>query len=180
MDCSPPGFSVHRVLQARILEWLAMPFSRGSSWPLGWIWVFCIAGRLLTIWATKEALFLVWVILNSSFSLTLPLHTWTASNSCCLWDLYQSDHFPSSPLLSTWSKPKLSCQNYFNSFLTGLSTSTFTSLQFILKSTLTPEWHCYDLKQGFPGDSMVRNLPANEGDTGLIPRPGRFHMLQSN
>ena len=33
MDCSPPGSSVHRILQARILEWVAMPFSRGSSQP---------------------------------------------------------------------------------------------------------------------------------------------------
>ena len=33
MDCSPPGSSVHRILQARILEWIAMPSSRGSSRP---------------------------------------------------------------------------------------------------------------------------------------------------
>ena len=33
MDCSPPGFSVHRILQARILEWVGIPFSRGSSQP---------------------------------------------------------------------------------------------------------------------------------------------------
>jgi len=33
---------------------------------------------------------------------------------------------------------------------------------------------------GFPGDSVVKNLPANAGDTGLIPDPGRFHMPQSN
>ena len=33
MDCSPPGSCVHRILQARILEWVAIPFSRGSSWP---------------------------------------------------------------------------------------------------------------------------------------------------
>ena len=33
MDCSPPGSSVHRILQARILEWVALPFSRGSSLP---------------------------------------------------------------------------------------------------------------------------------------------------
>ena len=32
-DCSPPGFSIHGILQARILEWLAMPSSRRSSWP---------------------------------------------------------------------------------------------------------------------------------------------------
>ena len=32
MDCSPPGSSVHGILQARMLEWVAIPFSRGSSW----------------------------------------------------------------------------------------------------------------------------------------------------
>ena len=33
---------------------------------------------------------------------------------------------------------------------------------------------------GFPGDSVVKNLPASPGDTGLIPDPGRSHMPQSN
>ena len=55
MDCSPPGFSVHGILQARILEWLAMPSSRGSSRTREWTRVSCIAGRFFTIWATKEA-----------------------------------------------------------------------------------------------------------------------------
>ena len=36
MDCSFPGFSVHEILQARILEWVDMPSSRGSSWPRDW------------------------------------------------------------------------------------------------------------------------------------------------
>ena len=36
MDCSPPGSSVHGILQARILEWVAIAFSRGSSWPRDW------------------------------------------------------------------------------------------------------------------------------------------------
>ena len=35
MDCSPPGSSVHGILQGRILEWVAMPFSKGSSWHRG-------------------------------------------------------------------------------------------------------------------------------------------------
>ena len=51
---SPPGFSVHGILQARILEWVAIPFSRGSSWPKNWSEVSCIAGRFFTIWATRE------------------------------------------------------------------------------------------------------------------------------
>ena len=55
MDRSPPGSSVHGILQARILEWITIPFSRGSSQPRDQTWVSCIAGRLFTIQATREA-----------------------------------------------------------------------------------------------------------------------------
>ena len=55
MDCSPPGSSVHGILQARILEWVAMPSSRGSSQSTDQTQVSCIAGRFFTIWATREA-----------------------------------------------------------------------------------------------------------------------------
>ena len=46
--------SVHGILQARILEWVAMPSSRESSQSRDRTWVSCFAGRLLTIWATRE------------------------------------------------------------------------------------------------------------------------------
>ena len=55
MDCSPPGSSVHRVLQARILKRVVTPFSRGSSRPRDQSQVSCTAGRFFTIWATREA-----------------------------------------------------------------------------------------------------------------------------
>ena len=61
IDCSPPGSSVHRILQARILEWAAMPSSRGSSQPRDGIYVSHIAGRFFTIWATREVLLAVWL-----------------------------------------------------------------------------------------------------------------------
>ena len=48
MDCSPLGFSVHGILQARILEWVAMPSSRGSSQPRDQTWVSCITGGFFT------------------------------------------------------------------------------------------------------------------------------------
>ena len=53
-DCSPPGSSVHGILQPRILEWVAISSSRGSSWPRDQTQVSCIAGRFFTIWATWE------------------------------------------------------------------------------------------------------------------------------
>ena len=40
MDCSLPGSSVHGILQARVLEWVTIPFFRGSSWPKVWTWVY--------------------------------------------------------------------------------------------------------------------------------------------
>ena len=49
MDCSPPGSSVHRILLARILEWVVIPFSRGSSQLRDRTWVSCIADRFFTI-----------------------------------------------------------------------------------------------------------------------------------
>ena len=55
MDCSPPGSSVHEISQASILEWVASPFSSGSSWPRNQTRVSCIAGGFFIIWATKEA-----------------------------------------------------------------------------------------------------------------------------
>ena len=56
MDYGPSGSSVHGILQARILEWVAIPFSRGSSQPRDWTQVSCIASRFFTLWATREAL----------------------------------------------------------------------------------------------------------------------------
>ena len=56
MDCSLPGSSVCGILQARVLEWVAISFSRGSSWLRNRTQVSSTAGRCLTIWATREAL----------------------------------------------------------------------------------------------------------------------------
>ena len=55
MDCSPPSSSVHGILQARILEQAAIPFSRESFQLRDQIWVSRIAGSFFTIWATREA-----------------------------------------------------------------------------------------------------------------------------
>ena len=53
--CDSMDYTVHGILQARILEWIAIPFSRGPSQPRDWTQVSCIAGGFLTSWATREA-----------------------------------------------------------------------------------------------------------------------------
>ena len=59
MDCSPRGSSIHRILQAKILEWVAMPSFRGSYWPRDWTCVSCVsctASELFSHWAIREVL----------------------------------------------------------------------------------------------------------------------------
>ena len=54
MDCSLPAPLFMGNLQAEILEWVAVPFPRGSSQPRDWTQVSCISGGFFTIWATRE------------------------------------------------------------------------------------------------------------------------------
>ena len=62
--CDPMDYTVHGILQARILEWVAYSFSRGSSRPTNQTGVSCIAGGFLTSWATREALICKMGIIN--------------------------------------------------------------------------------------------------------------------
>ena len=89
--CNPMDYIVHGILQARILEWVPFPFSKGSFQPRDRTQVSCIASRFFTSWATSE------------------------------------------------------------------SVKTYGPL-------------------GFPGGSVVKDLPANAGDMGSVPHLGRSHM----
>ena len=55
MDYTPPGSSVHGILQARILEYIAISFSKGYSQPRDWTPISCMASKFFTIWVTREA-----------------------------------------------------------------------------------------------------------------------------
>ena len=68
MDCSLPDSSLHGILQARILKWVAIPFSRGSSWPRNWIQVSCITGGFFTNWAIRVAPSPLHILINASLS----------------------------------------------------------------------------------------------------------------
>ena len=77
MNCSPPASSVHGILQARILEWVALSFSRGSSQPRDWTHISWIGRWILYHWATSEAL----------------------AHNICLHFYRPTAHFPSEPFL---------------------------------------------------------------------------------
>ena len=67
--CNPMVYTVHGILQSRILEWVVFPLSRGPSQPRDWTWVSHIVGRFFTSWGTSEALERFFT--NSSLELTL-------------------------------------------------------------------------------------------------------------
>ena len=88
MDCSPPGSPVHGILQARILEWVAMLSSRESYQPRNWTQVSRIAGEFFTIWAIREAPLFSWgkALMESWHHKN---YFWNYSNSLSFlqWDL---------------------------------------------------------------------------------------------
>ena len=83
MGCSPPGSSVHGILQARILEWVAIFYSRRSSWPRDWTHVSCIGKWILYCWATRE----VFGTLSKSFNVLewVILWQWCFRNPSLVW-----------------------------------------------------------------------------------------------
>ena len=83
LDYSPPGSSVHWILQTRILEWVATSFYRGASWPRDQTQISCIAGRFFTVWATRAALP---GRLQSTDSVSAEAHPQKTGNMCHLQD----------------------------------------------------------------------------------------------
>ena len=61
VKCSLSGFSVHGVLQARVLDWVDIHFPRGPSESRDWIWISWFAGKFITVWATKEVRIYIWI-----------------------------------------------------------------------------------------------------------------------
>ena len=78
---SPPCSSVHRILLERILEWVAIPFSRGSSLPRDWTWSSYVAARFFTTWSMREAFFFFLELLVIAFC-SSPVAYWIPS---ALW-----------------------------------------------------------------------------------------------
>ena len=85
VDYSPPGSSAHGILQAKILEWVAISISRRSSQPRNQTWVSHVAGRYFSIWATWEATIEAWKYTNiAQKSLTICEKRQMQAERCCV------------------------------------------------------------------------------------------------
>ena len=97
--CYPRDYTVHEILQARILKWVTFPFFRGSSQPRDWTQVSRFAGRFFTSWATREdpvqrrmMILLSLFLAENSWGLHgIPAHPWTPWHSSWLFTWNQID-----------------------------------------------------------------------------------------
>ena len=112
VDCSLPGSSVHGILQARILEWVAISFSRGSSRPRGQTQVFSIAGRHFNLWATREAPGIHWD------KTIIQQNTCTPMFTAVLFTIAKTWKQPKHPTTEEWIKKMWSVSSVAQSCLT--------------------------------------------------------------
>ena len=89
MDCSLQGSSVRGIIQARILVWVVIFLSRGSSWPRDWTRVSCTAGRFFTIWTIP---FPLWESPNIKRQSNNPFCI--SETGFLMWQLEKSLSFP--------------------------------------------------------------------------------------
>ena len=93
VDCSPPGSSVHGTSQTRILDWVAISISRGSSWPRDWTRVSCTADSLLHCrwslycWVSRDA----WYINTMEYYSASKRKEFLTPATTCRWTLEWND-----------------------------------------------------------------------------------------
>ena len=149
VDYSLPVSSIHGILWARILEWVAMPSSRGSSRPRDQTQVSLIAGGFCTVWATKQSK-------NTgvgSLSLLEGIFWTQESNQGllhCRWTLYQLN-YQGSPL---------QCTHISKHHVVAFKHTRFLYVKDICKCC-------------FPGGSVGKSSACSAGDPGSVPGSGR-------
>ena len=154
MDCSLPGSFVHGILQARILEWVAISFSRGSSRPRYQTRVSCIAGRFFTIWAARKAHLCIHVFILPKTPLLSRLpHNIEQSSMCytvgLCWfvPLYLNMYSDGLYWHTSWEKGDL-----------PLACCLFRPCLSIRRNPLSDLGHCYYVTQVDMKDRVVKGV----------------------
>ena len=176
MDCSPPGFSVPGILQARKLERVAIPFSRGSSQIRDRTRVSCIAGRFFTIWPIKSIARVIWVFTRTRKGETraptrdLAKAGWKAS----CWCSYTNKKIQNKEFNSNYQTFTTFKGLYYRTELRSARPPRSRANLLTLGCEAGKVQHLFTACQirHFPGDSDGKASACNAGDLGLIPGLG--------
>ena len=135
MDCSPPGSSAHGILQARMLEWFAIPFSRGCSRPRDGTRVRCISGRFLTIWVSREAhadrIYLLLCYYDSKCISGMEVKNRGSVSHSVLSDSLRPHGLYPARLLCPWNSPGKNTGVGNNSLLQGIFLTQGSNLELL-------------------------------------------------
>ena len=151
MNWDSPGSSIHGILQAIKLEWVAISFSRGSSWPRNRTQVFCIAGRLFTVWVIREAQ-LRYLPFQSPF---YKGRNWSTERLCNVSKIEQLE----SEWARIWTKVVPIMLHYRN-FPKVLGNSDFEQWSSDLHMCTMAEGRYYEFKQSFR--EFISRLSASQ------------------
>ena len=103
--CKPILYQLNHKGSPRVLEWVACPFSGGSSWPRNRTRISCITGRFFTNWAMREALNYWGAIITWSKCLPSDCSSWGHQlyqlYPCCSWGAFMAQSFLSLPAPAT-------------------------------------------------------------------------------
>ena len=116
MGHHPPGSSVHGIVQTRILEWVTISFSRGSSWPRDQTQVSCIRGRFFADWATREAHIYIYIYTHTQcIHMCVCVCVCTAQGALfnVMWQPEWEGNLGKNGYMYSWV-PLLSTWNYHN------------------------------------------------------------------
>ena len=154
--CNPMDYTVYGILQARILEWEAIPFSRRSSQSREWMQVSCTAGRFYTIWATREVgtFYVLCLVAQSCQTLCYPMDCSPPGSS--VHGIFQAR-------ILEWVASSFSRRSSWPRDWTGV----YGKIPWRKNRLLTP------VLLGFPCGSTGKESACNAGDLGSIPGLGR-------
>ena len=118
VDCSPPGSTVHWILQARILEWVAISFSRVSSWPRDQTHISCVSCIAVWFWLETLQVTLEWMIITKGHFSFMILKLFSlkgiSKRVCCTVTIMYAKSYLGLEVCSAWC--------YFSYALNGVRT----------------------------------------------------------
>ena len=133
--CDPMDYTVHGILQARTLEWVAFPFSRGSSQPRDWTQVSRIVGRFFTNWAPREAPIQYIHLLKLEFWLNICLRVGLLDHMAALFLIFKGTSLLFSIVAAQFTFSPTGQKGFLSEKFFSVSTNQMSNILILLRNS---------------------------------------------